>query len=84
MPSRLLPAALAAACLLQLAVLSPAKAEVRRDTPYAIHSMVYTNAPQPYGELFVMRSDGSEVQQLTDNQWEDGTPSWQPTTTLHQ
>ena len=39
---------------------------------------VYTDAPQPYGELFVMRYDGSDVQQLTDNQWEDGTPAWQP------
>jgi hypothetical protein len=27
----------------------------------------------------VMRYDGSDVQQLTDNQWEDGTPAWQPT-----
>lgn len=41
--------------------------------------VIYTNAPQPYGELFVMRSDGTDVQQLTDNQWEDGTPAWQPT-----
>jgi len=39
----------------------------------------YTDAPQPYGEIFVMRADGSEVQQLTDNQWEEGTPAWQPT-----
>jgi Tol biopolymer transport system component len=39
----------------------------------------YTDAPQPYGELFVMRYDGSDVQQLTDNQWEEGTPAWQPT-----
>jgi Tol biopolymer transport system component len=38
----------------------------------------YTDAPQPYGELFVMRYDGSHLQQLTDNQWEDGTPAWQP------
>jgi TolB protein len=41
--------------------------------------IAYTDAPQPYGELFVMRYDGSDVQQLTDNQWEDGTPAWQPT-----
>jgi len=27
----------------------------------------YTDAPQPYGELFVMRADGTNVQQLTDN-----------------
>jgi TolB protein len=39
----------------------------------------YTDAPQPYGEIFVMRFDGTSVQQLTDNQWEDGTPAWQPT-----
>ena len=39
---------------------------------------IYTDAPQPYGELFVMRFDGTDVRQLTDNQWEDGTPAWQP------
>jgi Tol biopolymer transport system component len=35
-------------------------------------------APQPYGEVFVMRYDGSEVEQLTDDQWEEGVPAWQP------
>ena len=35
-------------------------------------------APQPYGEIFVMRFDGTEVEQLTDDQWEEGTPAWQP------
>ena len=39
---------------------------------------IYTDAPQPYGELFVMRYDGTNVRQLTDNQWEDGAPTWQP------
>ena len=34
--------------------------------------------PQPYGDLFVMRPDGSGVRQLTDNQWEDATPAWRP------
>ena len=34
--------------------------------------------PQPYGELFVMRADGSEQRALTDNRWEEGTPAWQP------
>jgi TolB protein len=38
----------------------------------------YTDSPQPYGELFVMRYDGTHIQQLTDNQWEDATPAWQP------
>jgi TolB protein len=39
---------------------------------------LYTSAPQPYGELFVMRSDGTQVEQLTDNQWEEAGPAWQP------
>ena len=39
---------------------------------------LYTSAPQPYGELFVMRYDGAQLEQLTDNQWEDGGPAWQP------
>jgi TolB protein len=40
---------------------------------------LYTDAPQPYGELFLMRYDGTDVTQLTDNQWEDGGPAWKPT-----
>jgi TolB protein len=40
--------------------------------------VMYTDAPQPYGELFVMRFDGARVEQLTDNQWEEGTPNWRP------
>jgi Tol biopolymer transport system component len=39
---------------------------------------VLTENPQPYGEIFVMRFDGSEVEQLTDDQWEEGAPAWQP------
>ena len=38
---------------------------------------LYTGAPQPYGEIFVMRYDGTQVEQLTDNQWEEGGPAWQ-------
>ena len=34
--------------------------------------------PQPYGDLCVMRADGSDVRILTDNQYEEGTPSWVP------
>jgi Tol biopolymer transport system component len=41
------------------------------EAPYAV-------APQPYGEIFVMRYDGKNPHQLTDNQWEDGVPTWQP------
>jgi Tol biopolymer transport system component len=38
--------------------------------------VTYTDSPQPYGEIFVMRADGSDLHQLTDNQWEEGTPAW--------
>jgi Tol biopolymer transport system component len=41
-------------------------------------ALVGYNGPQPYGELFAMHADGSGVRQLTDNQWEDALPSFQP------
>ncbi|HEX6997433.1 MAG TPA: hypothetical protein VF322_04770 [Gammaproteobacteria bacterium] len=33
---------------------------------------------QPYGEIAVMRIDGSDLRVLTDNSVEDGTPIWRP------
>jgi TolB protein len=35
---------------------------------------------QPYGEIFVMRADGANVRQLTDDQWEEGVAGWAPPT----
>lgn len=35
--------------------------------------------PQPYGEIYVMRADGSEAHALTDEPFEKGTPTWIPT-----
>ncbi|MCL7040593.1 hypothetical protein MKW94_026148 [Papaver nudicaule] len=34
---------------------------------------------QPYGDIFIARSDGSEIQRMTHNSYEDGTPAWGPT-----
>jgi Tol biopolymer transport system component len=39
---------------------------------------LYDGTPQPYGEIFAMRADGSDVRQLTDNKWEDSSPGWAP------
>ena len=39
---------------------------------------LYYKTPQPYGQLFVMRRDGTAVRQLTDTQWEAGSPAWMP------
>jgi Tol biopolymer transport system component len=35
---------------------------------------------QSYGEICIMRENGSDVQQLTDNQYEEATPTWLPHT----
>jgi Tol biopolymer transport system component len=37
-----------------------------------------SDIPQPYGELMLMKLDGSDQRPLTDNRWEEGTPAWQP------
>jgi hypothetical protein len=37
---------------------------------------LYTGAPQPYGEIFLMLADGTDLQQLTDDQWEESGPAW--------
>lgn len=34
---------------------------------------------QPYGDIYVIKSDGSDIQRLTHNSYEDGTPAWGPT-----
>jgi TolB protein len=39
---------------------------------------LHPNNPQPYGDLYVMRADGSDARRLTDNQFEEGTPNWAP------
>ena len=39
--------------------------------------------PQPYGDLYVMHADGSDVRQLTDNQFEEATAAWRPEPGTH-
>ncbi|KAM2449581.1 hypothetical protein PS1_019669 [Malus domestica] len=33
---------------------------------------------QPYGEIFTVKLDGSDLKRLTQNSYEDGTPVWVP------
>jgi TolB protein len=40
---------------------------------------LHPHNPQSYGEIAVMRPDGSDFHILTDNPWEDATPRWAPT-----
>jgi hypothetical protein len=39
---------------------------------------LYDAVPHPYGEIFAMRADGSDVRQLTDNKWEDSSAACSP------
>ena len=36
---------------------------------------LYDAVPQPYGQIFAMRADGTDVHQLTDNKWEASSAS---------
>jgi TolB protein len=36
------------------------------------------HGPQTYGEIFVMRADGTDIRQVTDNQWEEAASAWIP------
>lgn len=40
--------------------------------------ILYQANPQSYGELYVMRADGSDPRALTDDQFEEATPAWIP------
>jgi Tol biopolymer transport system component len=37
---------------------------------------------QPYGDIFVIKSDGSWIRRMTHNSYEDGTPAWSPKFTI--
>jgi TolB protein len=39
---------------------------------------LHPHNPQSYGEIAVIRPDGSDFHLLTDNPWEDATPRWAP------
>ncbi len=41
-------------------------------------ALLHPANPQPYGEIYVMRADGSDVHALTDDPFEKGTPAWRP------
>jgi TolB protein len=41
-------------------------------------SVLHPGNPQAYGEIAVMRADGSDVRVLTDDPFEDGSPAWKP------
>jgi hypothetical protein len=42
--------------------------------------VLHPGNPQGSGDLYVMRSDGSDVRILTDNPFEEATTGWVPLT----
>jgi TolB protein len=47
-------------------------------TGFKDESALHRVNPQPYGEICVIRADGSDMRVLTDNIFEEATPAWMP------
>jgi len=48
------------------------------DGEWIVFSSGRKGTPQPYGEIFAMHADWSNLRQLTDNKWEDASAGWMP------
>ncbi|KAL0360269.1 UNVERIFIED_CONTAM: hypothetical protein Sradi_3711400 [Sesamum radiatum] len=49
-----------------------------RENPGSAEPIANPHHYQPYGDIFVIKADGSGIQRLTHNSYEDGTPAWSP------
>ncbi len=49
---------------------------------YSAEEVSLPSQPQPYGDLFVVRTDGTGLIRLTHNGFEEGTPAWGSPTTV--
>jgi Tol biopolymer transport system component len=45
---------------------------------YSAEEISLPRQPQPYGDLFIVRLDGTGLLRLTHNGFEEGTPAWGP------
>lgn len=45
---------------------------------YSAEEVSLPSQPQPYGDLFIIRLDGTGLLRLTHNGFEEGTPAWGP------
>ena len=43
---------------------------------YSAEEVSLPSQPQPYGDLFLVRTDGTALTRLTHNGSEEGTPAW--------
>jgi len=49
---------------------------------YSAEEVSLPSQPQPYGDLFLVRVDGTGLTRLTHNGFEEGTPAWSPLTEI--
>jgi Tol biopolymer transport system component len=49
-----------------------------RRAGYSAEEISLPDQPQPYGDLFIVRLDGTGLLRLTHNGFEEGTPAWGP------
>jgi Tol biopolymer transport system component len=49
---------------------------------YSAEEVSLPHQPQPYGDLFVIRPDGTGLLRLTHNSFEEGTPAWSSRTDI--
>jgi Tol biopolymer transport system component/acetyl esterase/lipase len=45
---------------------------------FSAEEITLPRQPQPYGDLFIVRADGTGLTRLTHNGFEEGTPAWGP------
>jgi hypothetical protein len=50
---------------------------------YSAEEITLAPQPQPYGDLFAIRLDGSGIVRLIHNAFEEGTPAWGPVLEIH-
>ncbi len=43
---------------------------------YKDEAALHPHNPQAYGDLYIMRADGTDVRIITDDPYEEGTPAW--------
>ena len=49
---------------------------------YSAEEISLPSQPQPYGDLFIVRTDGTGLRRLTHNGFEEGTPAWSARTDI--
>ena len=49
-----------------------------RRAGHSAETVSMPDQPQPYGDLFLVRTDGTGLLRLTHNGFEEGTPAWGP------